>query len=95
MRKLTREQFAALANQQIANAIAMRRDHLPRPGGYCSCGKQTPCSVDQACLSAVTHFEAKLALLDATRAWPTVGEREQDALDRLPRWRLLIAAVLL
>ena len=95
MRKLTREQFAAHANQQIANAAAMRRGHHAQSGGYCSCGRQTPCSVDQACRSTITHYENKLALLDATTVMPVVIAPPRDeGRPSSGRWRLLLAGLL-
>ena len=95
MRKLTREQFAAHANQQIANAVAMRRSHRAQPGGYCLCGRQTPCSVDQACRATITHYENKLALLDVTTVIPVLIVPPRDEGQPSPaRWRLLLAGLL-
>jgi hypothetical protein len=95
MRKITREQFAAHANQQIANARAMRRSHRAQPGGYCTCGRQTPCSVDQACRATVTHYENKLALLDVTTLMPVlIAPARDEGRPSSGRWRLLLGGLL-
>lgn len=93
MRKLSREQFAAHANQQIANAEATRRGHRAQPGGYCSCGRQTPCSVEQACRVTIAHYESKLALVEVTTIMPVVPPRDEGR--RSPgRWHLMLAGLL-
>jgi hypothetical protein len=89
MRKLSGDQFADYARQQIAVASQILAHHRPTSSG-CSCARQWPCPVALSCQQTRDHFQGRLALLDATIQLPVISPATTDC--RSP-WRRLVSAL--
>jgi hypothetical protein len=87
MNPLTQQQFTMYARQQIDTAVAMLARHQDGPG-YCSCGRELPCSVAEACHRTRDHYQGKPAVLDATAKLPELPSVQEPS--RVPRWRRLL-----
>jgi len=88
MNALNREQFAAYAQAQIDMAARVLAGHRPGSGGWCSCGKELPCTVVAQATATRQHMQTKLALLDATAALPVLVPAAQAR--PVPLWRRLL-----
>jgi len=86
MRKLNREQFTAYANTQIEMTSQILAGHRPAANGWCSCGKQLPCSVVEHATATRDRYQATLALLDATVVLPILAPAARP----MSRWRRLL-----
>lgn len=75
--------LVAYARTRIQAAHDIRQQHHPSHLGLCACGRPRPCTVVTACLATVAHYQAKLALIEATVPLPTITQRSpQDATAR-------------
>ncbi|MDG4833785.1 hypothetical protein O7627_31395 [Solwaraspora sp. WMMD1047] len=91
MRALSKEQFTAYANGQIEMADQILAGHRQGPGGWCSCGKQLPCTVEEHATATRNRYRNKLALLDSTTALPVLACAAPPR--RNPLWRRLLAGL--
>ncbi len=83
MRTLRGPELVAYAQQQIAVVQALLAGHQPRKG-WCSCGRQVPCSVASHAVAARQRHLDTLARLDATVELPVFTK---PAPPRRARWR--------
>jgi hypothetical protein len=84
---LDKNQFRKYAGGQVTMAEQMLAGHQPGAGGYCSCGKQLPCSVAEHAAATRDHYLGKLALLDATVLLPVLATAAAGQGEQLPMWR--------
>jgi hypothetical protein len=67
-----RNELAAYAQARIRAAHDIHRRHHPDRFGLCACGRPRPCTVAAACLATIAHYQATLALIDATMPMPII-----------------------
>jgi len=88
VKALNKDQFAAYAHEQISAAEQILGRHRPGRNGWCSCGKQVPCSVFEHATATRDGYRAKLALLDATVMLPVLAPPAEAS--PVPLWRRLL-----
>lgn len=73
---LDRSALAAYAQARIRAAHDIHQWHQPDRCGLCACGRPRPCTVAAACLATIAHYQATLALTDATMPMPIITPRQ-------------------
>jgi hypothetical protein len=91
VRVLSKEQFATYATTQIEMAEQILAIHRPGANGWCSCGKQLPCSVSQHATTTRDRYRAQLAVLDSTVILPVLAPAAEAR--PVPLWRRLIGGL--
>jgi len=91
MRVLCEERFAAYANTQIVMAEQILAVHRPGTRGWCSCGKQLPCSVSAHAAATRTRYRCQLALLGSTAILPVLSPPAETR--PVPLWRRLLGGL--
>jgi hypothetical protein len=88
MHTLAQQQFTVCATQQIDSAVAMLVRHHDGCGGSCSCGRELPCTVHEACHRTPDHYQGKIALLEAMTKLSMLPATEEPR--RVMQWRRVL-----
>jgi hypothetical protein len=88
MRVLGKDEFVTYANVQIGMAAQILAGHRPGANCWCACGRQLPCTVAAHATATRDWYQAKLALLDATKVLPVLAPVVK--IHPVPLWRRLL-----